>query len=248
MNANHETMNARSETIATLVKAGLVNEQGEMRGVYTASCIGPKDEALYAYTRDLFIREIGDVRKAIDFLRRDGPGFGRIPEAIYDLTPSARIMLRILQSIEFVTKWEDSYKNVITTVGANEMLDKYFAGSSYTAAMVMGLKGTGTAVIADTQASHASWSEVGLANAPVYTGNRPTPTWSAASAKSKAISAAINFAFTSGGTVAGSFLNQGGSATKDNTTGVLVSAGDFTGGNKVVANTDQINVSWSVSV
>jgi hypothetical protein len=145
-------------------------------------------------------------------------------------------------------KWEDTFKNVVTTVGANLALDTVLAGSAYTAAVVMGLKGTGVAVIGDTQASHAPWLEVGLANAPAYSGSRKTPAWSAASAKSKATSAALSFTFTSGGTVAGCFINLAGSATIDNTTGTLYSAGDFSGGSKTVASTDVLNVTYTASM
>lgn len=143
-------------------------------------------------------------------------------------------------------KWRDEIHNLVTTVGKNLLLDTIL-GNSAAGAVVMGLKGTGTAVAADTQASHASWSEVGLANAPAYSGNRPTPAFSSAAAGSKATSAAVSFSFTSGGTVAGCFINIGGSATKDNTTGTLYSAGDFTGGSKTVANTDSLNVTYTAS-
>ena len=140
--------------------------------------------------------------------------------------------------------WTDEIENVITNLGRNDILDKYFRGSAYTQTMVMGLKGTGTAVAADTQASHASWLEQGLANAPTYTGNRPAITFNAAS--SQAIShTAQTFAITSSGTVFGCFMNNGGSATKDTTTGVLFSAGDFTGGSKAVANLDTLSVTYT---
>jgi len=145
-------------------------------------------------------------------------------------------------------KWADEIFNVVTTVGKNDALDKYLAGSAYTAAFVMGLKSAGTAVAGDTMASHASWTEVGGANAPAYSGNRPTPAFAAASAGSKATSAAVAFTFTSGGTVAGCFLVSAGSATKDNTTGVLLSAGDFSGGNRTVATSDVLNVTWSLGL
>jgi len=144
-------------------------------------------------------------------------------------------------------KWRDVIENLVTTVGKNDLLDKYLAGSGYTATVRMGLKGAGTAVVGDTQASHGAWLEQGLANAPTYTGNRPTPSWSAASGGSKATSAAVSFAITSSGTVAGVFINNGGSATKDDTTGVLYSAGDFSGGSKVVANLDTLNVTYTAS-
>jgi hypothetical protein len=120
-------------------------------------------------------------------------------------------------------------------------------GNTAGGAVVMGLKGTGTAVVADTQASHASWLEVGLANAPTYTGNRPTPTFSAASAGAKTTSSAVTFAITSSGTVAGCFINIGGSATKDNTTGTLFSAGDFTAGSKTVTSGDTLSVTYTAT-
>ena len=145
-------------------------------------------------------------------------------------------------------KWQDTIENLVTTVGGNFGLDTILAGSAYTAAPVIGLKGVGTAVIADTQASHASWSEVGGANAPVYSGSRKTPAWSAAASKQKSTSSAVSFAFSSPGTVAGCFLNLAGSATVDNTTGTLYSAGDFTGGNKTVAASDVLNVTYIASI
>jgi hypothetical protein len=144
-------------------------------------------------------------------------------------------------------KWRDTITNLVTTVGKNDFLDKYLLGSGYTQTFRMGLKGVGTAVAGDTQASHASWLEVGLANAPTYTGSRKSVTMGSAAA-GVSTSPTQAFAITSAGTIAGCFTNNGGSATIDNTTGVLFSAGDFTGGNKVVASLDTVNVVYSLSV
>jgi hypothetical protein len=143
-------------------------------------------------------------------------------------------------------KWKDDIHNLVTTVGKNFTMDTTL-GNTAGGAVVMGLKGTGTAVVADTQASHASWLEVGLANAPTYTGNRPTPTFSAASSGAKATSSAVTFAITSSGTVAGCFINIGGSSTKDNTTGTLFSAGDFTAGSKTVTSGDTLSVTYTAT-
>lgn len=145
-----------------------------------------------------------------------------------------------------VLKWTDDIHNVVTTVGKNFTMDTTL-GNTAGGAVVMGLKGTGTAVAADTQASHATWLEVGLANAPAYTGNRPTPTFSAAAAGAKATSSAVTFVMTSSGTVAGCFINIGGSATKDNTTGTLFSAGDFTAGSKTVTSGDTLSVTYTAT-
>lgn len=143
-------------------------------------------------------------------------------------------------------KWKDDIHNLVTTVGKNLTMDTTL-GNSAAGAVVMGLKGTGTAAAADTQASHAGWLEVGLTNAPTYSGNRPTPSFSAASAGAKATSSAVTFSITSSGTVAGCFINIGGSATKDNTTGTLFSAGDFTAGSKSVSNGDTLSVTYTAT-
>lgn len=146
-------------------------------------------------------------------------------------------------------KWSDSIKNLTTNVGRASMNNAYLDNSA-AGAIVMGLKGTGTAVVGDTQASHGSWLEVGLANAPTYSGTRKTPTFSASTTANpsvKTTSAAVVFAMTGSGTVAGAFINVGGSSTVDDTTGVLFSAGDFTAGSKTVTSGDTINVTYTLS-
>ena len=143
-------------------------------------------------------------------------------------------------------KWKDDIKNLVTTVGLNLTVTKIL-GNSAAGAVVMGLKGTGTPSAGDTQGSHGTWNEVGLANAPTYTGNRQTPTFGAASGGVIATSSAVVFAMTSSGTVAGCFINIGGSATKDDTTGTLFSVGDFTAGSKTVTNGDTLSVTYQLT-
>jgi hypothetical protein len=169
----------------------------------------------------------------------------------YNTTPSDEMAIEgyyhaVCYSIDGFIKWEEPIQNLVTTVGQNLTLDTIL-GNSAAGAVVMGLKGTGTAVAADTQASHASWNEVGGTNAPAYSGNRPTPSFSAASAGSKTTSSAVSFSITSTGTVAGCFINIGGSATKDSTTGTLFSAGDFSS-SKAVVNGDTIAVSYTLTL
>ena len=142
-------------------------------------------------------------------------------------------------------KWSADIENLVTTIGKNSTMDTML-GNVAVGAVVMGLKGTGTAVVGDTQASH-TWLEVGLANAPTYSGTRKTPTFGAAAAGVKTTSAAVVFTMTGSGTVAGCFINLGGSATQDNTTGVLFSAGDFTAGSKTVTSGDTLSVSYSAT-
>lgn len=151
-------------------------------------------------------------------------------------------------------KWADTIENVVTTVGKNLALDTYLAGSAYTVTgPFLGLiSSTSYSAVdaADTMSSHAGWLEAGNANAPTYTSPRKTAAWSAASAGSKALSAALSFTMTGAGTVKGCFLTFGTGAvsTIDNTSGTLYSAGLFTGGDKVVISTDVLNVSFSASL
>ena len=142
-----------------------------------------------------------------------------------------------------VLKWADVIGNLVTTVGKDFTMDTVL-GNTAGGAVVMGLKGTGTALVTDTQASH-TWLEVGLANLPTYSGTRKTPVFGAAAAGVKATSTPVVFTMTGSGTIAGCFINIGGSATIDNTTGTLFSAGDFTAGSKTVTSGDTLSVSYS---
>jgi hypothetical protein len=151
-------------------------------------------------------------------------------------------------------KWEDSVPNVITTVGKNDILDKYFAGSAYTASMFMGLISgtsyTSVPVIGDTQASHATWNECGAATyGPDYSNaTRPAVAWNSAAAGSKA-STATTFTVSSvasGVTVKGCLISTNN--TKQGTTGTLVSAGLFSGGDKTVAVSDVLNVTYTAQL
>lgn len=151
-------------------------------------------------------------------------------------------------------KWREVIDNVVQTVGKNLALDTFLGGAAYTVTgPYMGLISSVsyTAVAAgDTMASHAGWLEAGGTNAPTYSGNRKTAVWAAATAGSKALSAALSFAITSTGTVKGAFLVFGSGAlnTKDNTAGTLWSAGTFSTGDKAVVNGDTLNIAYSTSL
>lgn len=146
-------------------------------------------------------------------------------------------------------KWEDTFSNLVTTQGKNDLLDKYLAGSAYTAVWSMGLidSTTYTGVDAgDTAASHTGWLE-----ANTYSeGTRPAPTFAAASSGSKATSAAVVFSITASKTVKGAFLCSNNTKTYTTNGGandILYSAGLFSGGDKVVANLDTLNVSYTAT-
>ena len=77
-------------------------------------------------------------------------------------------------------KWRETVRNLVTTPGKTDIIDKYLKGSGYTAAWYLILKGAGSIAAADTPASHAGWTE-----STPYAGNRPAITWGTTSAGSK---------------------------------------------------------------
>jgi hypothetical protein len=151
-------------------------------------------------------------------------------------------------------KWRDVFANTVVTVGKNHMLDNYLAGSAFTQtgpflALISSVSYSAISA-ADTMASHSGWTEAGITNAPTYGSGRKTMAWSAASAGSKALSAGLVYTFTGAGTVKGAFVVLGTSAvsTVDSTAGTLFSAGLFTGGDRIVASSDTLTVSYSLSI
>lgn len=131
--------------------------------------------------------------------------------------------------------YDREMKNLVTTGGKNDLLDKYFAGAAYTAAwnamLISSVSYTAVAV-GDTMASHAGWLEAGGATAPAYTGARKVVTFAAASGGVKASSSIPTITFTSAGTVKGLATSTG--TAVDGTTGVMYSAGLFTSGDAPV--------------
>ncbi len=143
-------------------------------------------------------------------------------------------------------KWADGFDNLVTTEGKNDALDKYLSGSAYTAAWYMGLISltgyTSGPAAADTMAAHSGWAE----DQNYAQATRPVPAFSAASAGAKSTSAAVSFSINATTTIKGCFLTT--NSTKGGATGILYSAGLFTGGDKAVANGDTLNVSYTASM
>ena len=152
-------------------------------------------------------------------------------------------------------KWEDKILNVVATVGKNLELDTLLAGSSYSVTgpfmgLISSVSYTTGPAAGDTMSSHGGWTEAGPTNAPNYSENRGTMSFNSASGGVKDLSANVVFTFSEGGTVKGCFVVLGSGAvnTQDSTAGTLYSAGVFSGGDKVVASTDVLNVDWQVTL
>ena len=148
-------------------------------------------------------------------------------------------------------KWSDTFHNLVVNEGLQDMNSKYFVGSGYTAAWYLGLvqgPGSGTTFAAgDTLATHAGWTE--LVPGTAYTGNRKTATFGTATTADPSVIAntasPASFAMLVNGTVvAGAIL----ASVNSGTSGILFSAGDFTGGDKTVDNGDTLNVTYSFSL
>ena len=145
-------------------------------------------------------------------------------------------------------KWSDSFHNLVVNQGLQDMNSKYFSGSGYTAAWYLGLvtgPGSGTAFAAgDTLASHAGWTEN-----TSYTGNRKAATFGTAttadpSVISNSASPAVFTMNANAQTIAGAFL----CSVSSGTSGILFSAGDFTGGDKFVDSGDTLTVTYTFSL
>jgi hypothetical protein len=150
---------------------------------------------------------------------------------------------------------EDTFPNLLTTVGKNILLTSLSAAS--TATNFMGLVTTTSFTAfaaADTMASHGGWVEIGAATTPSMSSVRQTCAWSAptgTTTSTMALSAGLTFTFTAtAGSVQGAFIVTGSGATSvvAATTGTLFSAGSLSGGVQPVVNTNTLTLSYSVAL
>jgi hypothetical protein len=135
-------------------------------------------------------------------------------------------------------KWEESFPNLVNSIGKQLLMDTLLKGSAYTVVgPFLGLiNSSPTFLAADTMTSHAGWTE--FTNYTVG-GSAVRGTAVFASATSAGLSPAnitsslatsITYTITgAGGTVSGCFLVTGAGAvsTQSSTAGTLYSAGAF---------------------
>ncbi len=138
-------------------------------------------------------------------------------------------------------KWQENIENLTVNVGLNDLLNQYFKGSAYTAAFFVGLKGTGTALAADTMASHSSWTE----SAAYSQSTRPALTLGTVASQSVDNSGAkAVFSINGTATIAGAFVTT--NSTISGTTGTLYGVADFSV-SRGVANGDTVNVTVTLT-
>lgn len=147
-------------------------------------------------------------------------------------------------------KWQDENHNLVVNVGLQDMNNKYFTGSGYTATWYIGLYGpasTNNPLDTDTAASHPGWTEV----TPYSNATRPAANFGAAtSADPSVITNSLSpasFAINATETVGGAFLISNN--TKGGSTGVLFSAVDFASpGDRNVVSGDTLVVTYTFSL
>lgn len=181
--------------------------------------------------------------------RKSIPGTAARASGSVTETTSARGRLKQVWSIvcrdrHGRIKWQERKANLITNAGLDDMLDKYYKGSAYTAGFFVGLTdGTPTIAAGDTMASHAGWVEV-----TAYSeGARQTLTLGTVSGQSVDNSASVA-TFTASGTttVGGAFLST--NSTKGGTTGILHSAVAFGGGDRSLNASDTLEVTLTATM
>jgi len=145
-------------------------------------------------------------------------------------------------------KWVEIAPNLVVNTGLQDMNTKFFTGAAYTAAWYVGLvngtSATTTFSGGDTLATHVGWEENSS-----YTGNRKAATFSAATLAdpSNINNSASTASFTMNANaqvIAGALV----ASVDTGTSGVLFSAGNFTGGDKTVDSGDTLSVTYSFSL
>ena len=159
-------------------------------------------------------------------------------------------------------KWSDDIHNLITDEGKKYLLNCGLAGTgvqTYSSAYMGLISSVGYTAVAvgDTAAQingSNGWKEASTStNYPAWTGaTRGTPSFGAAAKNTnvdKSTSSAVSFTnFTTGGTVKGAIIVINGTTAAGNTTGVLFSAGLFSGGDKIVAVGDTLSCNYTASL
>lgn len=145
-------------------------------------------------------------------------------------------------------KWVDICPNLVVNVGLQDMNNKYFTGSSYTAAWYIGLvNGTSASTTfsgGDTLASHAGWDENSS-----YSGNRKALSFGAATLADPSninnASSAASFTMNANATIAGAFVAN----VATGTSGTLFSVSDFQSpGDRTVVSGDVLNITYSFNL
>lgn len=141
--------------------------------------------------------------------------------------------------------WTEEFDNMVVTAGAAKYLDATLKTGLASPLWYVGLKDTGTPVIADTMASHASWATLTVysnATDPAFTPGTITGT-STVTVDNSASKAVFNINATDD--VYGAFMKD--NSTKGGTTGTLLGVGDFAAQRGVISG-DTLNITITATM
>ncbi len=135
-------------------------------------------------------------------------------------------------------KWTDEVHNLVVNSGLDDILERYWKGSGYTAAHFIGPTDGGPTIAAtDTIAAHAGWLEV-----TAYSeATRQNLILGSVAGQSVDNSASLAV-FTANGpaTIGGIFIAT--DSAKSGALGALISVGAFSGGDRAVTSGDTLNI------
>ena len=180
-----------------------------------------------------------NTKDSVNFMDAAGGGLQAAHSVAESFDPKG-VFKVVCHAADGSIRWEADFPNLVVTVGKNDLLDKYFLGSAYTAAFFVGLKTAGSITAADTMSSK-SWTEItAYSNA-----TRPAFTAAVASAGSTSNSASpAVFNINGTATVGGCFITTNN--TIGGTTGILFSAADFAVARSVLSG-DTLTVTYTIS-
>lgn len=213
-----------------------LNERPRVGGVFElaayapAACSPVRGEELEAAIR----------KGALPFWAIDHLPKGLVPHSLRERVRQAFPRLGIVLP-QNPLLWSRRFANIVVNTGLDDILDKFFKGSSYTAAHYVGISSsTPTFAASDTMSSHAGWTEVtGYSES---TRQAFTPGTVASQSVDNSGSKAVVTANTSI-TPGGAFLTTNN--TKGGTTGTLVAGGAFTSGNETLSSGDTLTITYT---
>lgn len=135
--------------------------------------------------------------------------------------------------------WEDVFPNIVVTEGLQHILDILFvSATAQIDPFFVGLTDDSPTFAApDTLASHAGWTEF-----DEYTGNRQTYVDVRTALQVSNSASPASFPITgAGGGLGGAFLAAVATGSAD----ILLSGGALTGGNRIVAALDTVNLTYN---
>lgn len=170
-----------------------------------------------------------------------GAGLVARPELAETLVPVGIYTMEHIRNGEVIHS--ETFKNLVTTEGKNAILDKFLGlGTAYNS-IRLGLHTT----VGNASSTYATPSP----QVESTVSSRVTPSFSSASAGSKATSSAASFSITGTATITGAFCAIGAagisSAGDTAAAAVLLSSGSFASSRSVI-NGDTINVTWSLAL